>query len=338
MPKRKPHYDSLERRRRVYRDRVVGRNPSDKDKSIEITEADLVQFGKHYLHGPLDTLRTYCHVKHLRPNFNTHQKRQTKLYNGVLVKATLKPQHIHYLEWPEQQQASLMMRSQYFVYDNGERALEALDANSRLPDLAPMERTDPMRHRYYNACTISDIEYFAKDHGIDFISRFDILSDSRTPEKTRQSSEPLLLPMKLHPNRKSIIPDDLFGLSYGGPKRFFVHENDLGNEQHKANAKTTTIEDKWIGYIETIETGLFQQQWGIPKALVLTTTDSMTRAKRMMKDVSKATEHRPSLRAYFLFKVLPHLGEPYWKVPPLMPELLSEPWDTLGGPVFINKI
>ena len=148
----------------------------------------------------------------------------------------------------------------------------------------------------------------------------------------------IALPLMQQTYRKKLIPDDLFGLKFKEGVRFHVLETDLQTEPIRRKGKGTSFAEKIAGYIEILENGIAKKHWGISRFSVLTLTGSSRRVQSMVDEVTAQTKHRPKLRDAFLFKVKPHLSAPHWLEPQLMPDLITDPWTTANGPVFINKI
>ena len=90
--------------------------PQPTDKRIELKDSDLAIFEAIHRHGPLPSHYLYAFTD--RKNFNTHQHRLTKLYNGAADGA--------YLVRPSQQFASFYARYQPVVYDLNERSRQVL--------------------------------------------------------------------------------------------------------------------------------------------------------------------------------------------------------------------
>ena len=229
------------------------------------------------------------------------------------------------------------MRSQHYVYGVNDCSIATL---ARFDKLLPYmgSRSDRMKHRYFHASNMIAIFHSARKTDLKFINRSQILSHEKCPEKTQQAENPLSLPLRRHPNRRQLIPDDIFALQFEEGVRFHAFETDLGTEAIRRKGKGTSFSDKLVGYIEVMEDGIHKDIWGIPKFSVLTVTASSLRMQNMKDEVKALTTHRPKLRDAFLFKVKSHLGARHWQEPPAMPDLLTDPWQTVNGPVFINKI
>src|SRR5450631_3445156 len=86
--------------------------PQPVDKRIELSGSDLELFAAIHRHGPFPTL--YLHQFTTTKNFNTHQHRLTKLYNGT--------EHGAYLSRPPKQFESFYARYQQIVYDLNEES------------------------------------------------------------------------------------------------------------------------------------------------------------------------------------------------------------------------
>lgn len=101
---------------------------------------------------------------------------------------------------------------------------------------------------------------------------------------------------------RTIIPDQLFALDYGGAFRAFVLEVDRGTEPVTSKAARESLARKVSGYAEIIARDLHRQHYGLRSPLaVLFTFVSRTRALHFMEVVASVS---PNLAAATLVKVL----------------------------------
>ena len=243
-----------------------------------------------------------------KKNYNTHQHRLTKLFNGTAQG--------NYLTRPPQQFASFHARYQPVVYDLTDKAKILLDERGKLSPF--IYRTDPFVHRLMGACVGASIELACTDIG--YIPRHDVLK-----KRGKQMELPL---SKLAP-QKYLVPDDLFGFDYGGAYRFFAVEIDRNTESiSRKNLEQNTFGKKLASYIDVMKNRTFTSEWGIPNLMVLTITTNETHMRGIMEHI-KTLDQKFGER--FLFKALPNFGA-NWRVPMLLD--MFEPWVQVGSSTF----
>jgi hypothetical protein len=312
VAKAKTH-DTLDRRLRWGRPLSTGARIVPQEADYKILEA-------LDCHGPLPATYLYEFAKPQRSNYTGHQKRLCQLYNEANT-----PHGGPYLTRPPQQGAAFNARYQPLTYDLTRAGRMALAERGTLQRHAA-PRTDPMQHRFMNACVSASIRLAAERAGLEYIPLEQTIEHDACPNATRAAKSPLLIRM----SGKTLIPDDLFGLGYPTePKRtfrFFALETDRGTESlHRNDLGQTSYGSKLPIYLELMRRRVFTERWGVPNLLVLTVTTGPTRVRNMIEHLAQLTEHEPRLRARFLFKCKPGFtGQ--WTVPPILHGLLSETW------------
>jgi hypothetical protein len=294
------------------RNRFAGRQPTG--KRIVLQERDFLYFAALERHGPLPATYLYEFSKSAAGNLKGHQQRLTDLYNEDNT-----PHHGFYLERPEQQFASLNARYQplsYELTDVGIRALrdKGIERQSATPP------SGPCLHRFMTACITASIELAVRQAGFRYITAADILRHPKCPANTRRAENPLALGI----GNAVMVPDQLFGIDYGGRFRFFALEADRKTETimtRKSNARA--FGKKLDAYAEIVKREAYKDVWGIPTLFVLTVTTSLPHMRTMIDYVRDHAE--PLVAQRFLFKTRPEFGK-YWVVPPVMQDLMSEPW------------
>lgn len=305
--------------------------PSPRVKRIVLTEPDYQVFQLIDRHGPLPSHYLYEYTKGLRRNQIAFQKRLTEFYNGD----ALGP----YLERPQQQFAAFNAHCQHVVYDLAPRARLALSERGLLSRVSP-RRTDPFLHKLMSACVGASIELSARSVGARYISREQIFLHPSCPQATRDASNPMALPLP-GLDRRTLIPDDLFGLRYRGADgqklyRFFAVEIDRNTESiERKNLDTNTFGHKIGAYLTVLRSGLYRSYWGLPNLHVLTVTTNATHALNIMDFVRRQKDAQFEDR--FGFQVDTDFGA-NWRVPKgLLTPLLTEPWTTPNGSKDIAK-
>ena len=296
------------------------RNP--KDNAFAVTERDLVLLEAIHRHGPLPSnylfefTRACCaselHLKH----------RLTKLYHG-LTDGT------YFLERPSQQYQNFLARAQHCIYDLGPGAKILLAEAGRLSPYI-RNRSDPFVHRFMTGCVSASIELACIRAGIRYLHRADIFAHPKCPDATRRAENPL----SLGANGKPTIPDELFGLDYGGKFRFFAIEIDRNTESiERRSLGQTAFGRKLRAYSDIFDQRTFRVSWGIPNLLVLIVTTNATHMTNMIDHLrSSTTAHCEK----FLFKSKPEFGI-NWTVPDVMDDLLTTPWTRVAAPFDISQ-
>ena len=275
-------------------------------------------------HGPLPAPYLFQFVAPLRTNYGGHQKRLCRLYNEART-----PDGGPYLTRPSQQNASFNARYQPLTYDLTRHGRSALAERGTLQRfVAP--RTDPMHHRFMNACITASLRLAAERAGITYIPQERIIARDTCPNVTRVAKNPLLIRF----SGKTLIPDDLFGLGYPTEAnrsfRFFALEDDRGSESlERSDLAQTSYGAKLPLYLDILRRRLFAERWGIPNLFILTVTTGPQRMRNMIDHLACLTAHEPKLRARFLFTCKPEFAGP-WSVPPIMHDLFTEPWQRAG--------
>ena len=292
--------------------RHVGRQPIG--GKVILTPKDLALFAVLQRHGSLPT--SYLHA-FTAGAYNGHQKRLTKLYN--------ERDTLHggaYLERPWQQFQSFNARYQPVIYELTDAARLALADDDRR-DRYAQPITGHYVHRFMTACITASIELAAVAAGFRFISQEEILRHPKCPESTRRSKNPLALPAL----SSTLIPDQLFGIEYDGKFRFYALEADRNHETIASRELAKNSYGRKIhAYAEVFASQSYRTMWGLPNLLVLTVTTNPAHMNGMIDYVkSVAPDTRP-----FLFKCKADFGRD-WRVPGVMPDLVSEPWQRAGS-------
>lgn len=220
-----------------------------------------------------------------------------------------------YLARPEQQRHTDRARYQALTYQLAPKA-EALLHRRGLSTRHTASFRGHTAHQFMVSCLTASMELACREAGLRYISQEDIFRDVRCMRKS------LSLPCQ----GTEIVPDQLFGIGYGdGKARFFAVEAE------RAEKSMTRYEEKLRPYDAILGDRIYRTAWGIPNLRVLVFTASEARITAMMEPLDHC------LRAdQFLFRAKPHFAGA-WEVPPVMTDLLHEPWQTTKGMFFINR-
>jgi hypothetical protein len=294
---------------------------SPKDRELVLKERDLAIFEVLHRHGPLPSNYLFEYTR--ASGSELHLKhRLTKLYHGLT-------DGMYFLERPPQQYQSFLARAQPSIYDLASFAKILLAESGRLSPYVG-NRTDPFLHRLMTACVAASIELTSRKAGIRYIHRHEIFSHTKCPEETRRSANPLSIPG----NGKRIVPDDLFGIDYGGKYRFFAVEIDRNTESiERKSVDQSSFGKKLSAYTDIIDRATFKKVWGIPNLLILTVTTNESHMANMLAYVGRNTiAHQEK----FLFKAKREFGV-NWTMPGVMDDLLTAPWARVSTPFNIGQ-
>jgi Replication-relaxation len=306
------------------RSRFAGRQPSG--KRIILGERDFAYFTALERHGPLPATYLYALTKDIARNHKGHQLRLTELYNEDNT-----PHRGFYLERPEQQYASINARYQPMAYELTEQGQKAL-RDKAIPVQMWQAPNGPYLHRFMTACITASIELACRELGFKYLSQQDILTHRKAPASLSDIDHPLALPC----GDGVIVPDQLFGIDYGGKYRFFALEADRKTETIvSTRAMAKSFANKLTRYAYVLENQTYRDVWGIPTLSVLTVTVSDAHMRTMINQVeTNISNDKTALR--FLFKSKPRFGK-YWTVPDIMADLVADPWERVASAFNISK-
>lgn len=300
--------------------------PSPAVARVVLQEPDFLLFEAIDRHGPLPTPYFFEFTKHLRISNQWLQRRLTEFYNG--------DQDGPYLTRPPRQFDGFEARYQHLVYDLAPRARVLLAERGTLGRYSP-RRTDPFLHQLMGACVGASIELGCKERGLRYIPREEILTHPKCPKETRESRNPMALPMS--GDRNALVPDDLFGIEYPDVGfRFFAVEIDRNTESiERVKLDHNSFGRKIAAYLEVLRTKRCRSWWGIPNLSILTVTTNTTHAANIL-DFIRRHDAR-DFQDRFLFAVETRFGA-NWRVPKeLLTHLLEHPWLTVSGEKLISK-
>ena len=306
------------------RSRFAGRQPTG--KRVALGERDFAYFEALERHGPLPSTYLYEFSKHLAHNHKGHQQRLTELYNEDFT-----PHRGFYLERPEQQYATINARYQPMAYELTDLGSQALRHHG-IPRQMWQPPNGPYLHRFMTACITASIELACREQGFTYLSQADIFSHRKAPSTLAEMEHPLALPC----GDGAIVPDQLFGIDYGGKFRFFALEADRKTEtivSTKAIAKS--FANKLKRYSYALDNQTYRDVWGIPALSVMIVTVSEPHLRTMIGQLNHLV-HNDKIANRFLFKTKPKFGK-YWTVPNIMADLITDPWERVGTPLNLFK-
>lgn len=223
-----------------------------------------------------------------------------------------------------------------YWYTNSLYAEEAL-IDEKL--YAPVPRSSAWWHDAMVAAITASIELSCTKLGLRYIRQQDILGDrllefplTFTPPPPEDSPH-----LKMEPVERTLKPDALFGIEYKGGVRYFLVEADRGTEMQnpQKNKNRKTIIGSFLQYREFVGTKQYKKALGITQPiLVLTFTKGHARQQRMIDMLQKLN---PKGFNYMLFKTYTHFAGARYTAPPILWDILTEPFATPLGSFPIDK-
>ncbi len=296
-------------------------------------------------HGPLPSHYLHEFTKHIAKDFFGQRKRLKNLWNENNNR-----DKGYYLERPIQQFQTYFARSQFLVYELTDTSRQALREQGRLCQYA----TPPsggFTHALMTSCVTASIELEAIKAGQRYISQEEILA--RAPMSTKTAKTPLALPTDIsHTFRKNdgstylqysnrpTVPDQLFGIDYGGKASFFALEVDRATEPvFRSELKNNSYLRKILSYRAINKTEIYKRHFGIPNLIILNVTVSTPHMQSIIDLVRELTMKKDGTYGISncLFQMVPDFSN-YLRIPPLLPYLFTGPWLRSGKePFHIDK-
>jgi hypothetical protein len=109
-----------------------------------------------------------------------------------------------------------------------------------------------------------------------------------------------------------------------------VEANGLKDAQiiERSRSDQTAFGRKLENYLGVFNARTFKSHWGVPNLMVLTVTTNATHQANMIAHLKSLADGNQAQR--FAFKSKPEFGA-NWSVPPVMHDLLAEPWIRVAG-------
>ena len=306
---------------------ALGRRPrftrTPTGKRVTPKERDLIWFEKIAYHGPLSYFQLHEFTKHLNRNLVSARNRATDLFHECDT-----PDGGPYLERPKAQQETLNPRNNCILYNTTLYAERALSRAGRSTENC---RAGHWKHQAMQAFVTSTIELGTlADPGLSFGKRDEVLRGkaNRIPITTQD-------PKSGRRVKRTLVPDDVFFIGYGGKHRIFGLEIDRATEQVNPSGKAGTRKtkrDNLLLWREFIGRGLYRQFYGSDKPMMLlTVTTNLTHMQNLMAMVMEISGGRGN--NYMLYKCLPDFGEDFHPSK-TKPTFFSEPWLRADGSPF----
>lgn len=187
-------------------------------------------------------------------------------------------------------------------------------------------------HKFMRSMIGASMEIAVRANGWEWFTMDQMLDHPVCPQATKESKSPLLFRLS---HGATLMPDDIYKWDAGEEYRTYFVEIDRGTEDIKDNGKRdSNIEVKLRGYDEIIDRKLHTAVLGTkPLPTILFFTTSSGRAHSMIEIARKHSRYS----SRYLFKWKPHFVTNGWEIPPVMTDLFADPWQSVNGPVFLNK-
>lgn len=263
---------------------------------VRPTERELRWLKHIERHGPQSSL--YLHELTL----DTHRDKDTSLRQLQKLRAG------GFIHPPRQQRATENASFHSYIYELTEKAKAYLEAEGLAEQT--VTPTGHWVHRYMTASITSSIDIAAKRAGIAYIPAHRILE--------RHGST-----LGIELGRKKLIPDQLFGLDYGGRYRFFCVEADRGTEPKTTASKRKTYRSIVEDYAAFIGDKRYKEHHGLTAGmLLLCVFSSRTNEQRFLQTVDDILGNRS---AYICTQTIDGFHG-YFRPPKLMLHLLEKAW------------
>ena len=214
----------------------------EKRRGIQPTPRE-IRWLKHIeKHGPQSSVYLHELTKNTHRDTDTSRRQLQKLRAGGL------------LYCPKQQRATEHAEFNPYIYDLS-REGRAVLFDRDLAE-ATVRPTGHWVHQYMTACVTSSIDIMAARVGVSYIPAHRILERTGTTLAAKVG-------------RHNLIPDQLFGLDYGGRYRFFCLEVDRGTEPKASTKKRKSYRSMLESYRAFIGGGLYKAQYGLTAPMIL---------------------------------------------------------------------
>lgn len=316
--------DAMGRRRFEF-----GRQPTRRNGkyiTIEPTGIDIAIFKAVATHGMLPTnyLTEFIADDGYR-NANYLKNRVIQLYNEAGAHGG------SYLDIPLDQVNSKYFRKQpVIVKPNKYTEAALLDEDiqflyRKLPD-------GGFRHELMGATHTASIDLCTRQDTKTYISQEQILAHPNCPQSTKDSKNPLKIPIT---KSRSLIIDGLDAIkNERSLTSFYTIENDRKTESIEGY---DSLKIKVELYIEMYRRKIHQKHFGIPMFRVRMLTINETHANNILKMIAHVTANEPDkkeLRKLFMLQHN-HAFKRVWKVPPIMTHLYTDPWVRVDDTVLL---
>lgn len=248
-------------------------------------------------HGPQSSYYLHELTADTHRDRDTSRRQLQKLRAGGLIHC------------PRQQRATERANFNAYVYDLADDGRHYLIEHGL--DEATVRPHGHWAHQFMTACITGAIDIAAARAGSAYIPTHKILERQQAP-------------LSFEFGRRKLIPDQLFGLDYGGKFRFFCVEADRGTEPKQSSAPRKSYKQMIEQYAEFIGERRYQAHYGLTANMLLLVVFSSSRNRDRFLEMARSILGEHS--AYILTQVIPGFHD-YFRPPPLLTSLFDQPWE-----------
>lgn len=210
-----------------------------------------------------------------------------------------------YLDRPDGQDISRYANCQYAVYQLSKAGRELVSQRQYADG-----PSGPFPHQLMTSTITASIALSLPD-GFEYVTQDRILARSENP-------------LAVQTSHGMVIPDALFGIGHPGDGfRFYALEADRATETMRPTKRRhTDITKKITAYQEILTSKRYKSHWAIPNLSVMTITTAPQRMLNMVDMVGDIDR--------FIFRCAPYFSR-HWRIPPIMSELVTEPYTRKNG-------
>ncbi|PHP65441.1 hypothetical protein CSC94_18960 [Zhengella mangrovi] len=255
-------------------------------------------------HGPQSSI--YLHEL----TRDTHRDRDTSLRQMQKLRAG------GFLMCPRQQRATENASFNPYIYELTSKARDWLEELGLAENT--VRPTGHWVHQYMVSCITSSIDIALQRQGMGYIPAHKILERARTT-------------ISIDLGRKTLTPDALFGMDYGGLYRFYCLEADRGTEPKDSKAARKSYRSTIEDYSTLIGDKLYKKDYGLTAGMLLLYVFSSKANERRFLETVQATLGTRS--AYILTQTIPGFHG-FFRPPQLLSALMEKPWSRAGHEPF----
>lgn len=221
-----------------------------------------------------------------------------------------------FLHCPRQQRATENANFNAYIYDLTDQARRFLLNGDLAEDT--VRPGGHWAHQYMTACITSSIDVCAARDGVGYIDGQKVLDRSGAT-------------LGVEIDNKRMIPDQLFGLDYGGRYRFYCVEADRGTEPKSSAAARKSYRSSIEDYRQFIGEGLYKQHYGLTAGMLLLYVFSSRSNEEAFLDAVE--EQIGGGAAYILTQTIDGF-DGWFRPPSLLRQLWSGGWRRAGRSDF----
>ena len=276
----------------------------EKRQGIRPTPREIRWLQHIELHGPQSSLYLHDLTSATHRDPDTSRRMLQKLRAGGLIYC------------PRQQRATENANFHSYIYDLSEMGRQWL--HDRDLGSGAIRPTGHWVHQFMTSCITGSIDIAAQRAGVNYIPAHAILARSGGALGTTIG-------------KKKLIPDQLFGLDYGGQFRFFCVEADRGTEPKSSAAARKSYRSTLEDYRAFIGDKLYKDHYNLTAGMLLLYVFSSKGNERRFHEIAKEVMGHKS--SYLLTQTIEGF-EGGFQPKPLATHLFDGEWNRVGRPPF----